>query len=67
MCRVGFGGGGVRRGIDAALGEPEQTDDHEDRCADQQRLVPTTLVGDDGGRRNGGEHCTHADRSYGLG
>lgn len=38
--------------IDAALRQQEEADDHDDRGSDEQELVPTALVGEDGLNRN---------------
>lgn len=35
--------------LDAPLGEPQERHDHEHRSDDQQDLVPSALVGEEGG------------------
>jgi hypothetical protein len=58
-------------GVDAALGEPEQAHDDQNRSCDEQCFVPAALVGDEHGCRDDGEDCGedcgHVYRSYGLG
>jgi hypothetical protein len=45
----------VRRRVDSLLGKYQQTCDRHDRAADQQNLVPTALVREQGGDPQGCE------------
>jgi len=62
---VGVGVAVERGGVlDATLGQPQQTDDDQDRATDQQGFVPAALVGQQYGARRQRDH-TYG--SYGLG